>query len=68
MNRPEYLKDSDVISSRFQVNNSDPLLSLFSFDAYMFSVGCNFAWLHSKLDTEKRCIWCVGAIPWFGAH
>ncbi|XP_078150987.1 ubiquitin C-terminal hydrolase 12-like [Carex rostrata] len=31
MNRPEYLKDSDVISSYFQVNNSYLLLNLFSF-------------------------------------
>ncbi|KAL2560685.1 hypothetical protein AAZV13_20G038600 [Glycine max] len=34
LGRPEYLQDSDVVSSRFQ----------------------------------KRCLWCLGAISWFGAY
>lgn len=61
LGRPEYLEDSDIVSSRFQV----------TFDYYEFLVSVvNFAGMLIKTEKlvffslpEKGCLWCLGAIP-----
>jgi hypothetical protein len=66
LGRPEYLQDSDIVSSRFQVCLTALSLSL-SLSLNMPTVVSLFL-LATYHFVEKGCLWCLGAVSWVGTH
>jgi len=63
MNRPEYLQDTDVVSARFQASDFICMLKCIPYFVHYVHT-----WCFAFYNTEERCIWCLGTIPWLGAH
>lgn len=75
LGRPEYLQDSDVVSSRFQVcvlffntlASTYVGLNIIMYFFIMRLVYISLCILILCYVTEERCVWRLGTIPGFGA-
>jgi len=75
LGRPEYLEDSEVVSNRFQVIHLhfNFILSLKNItNIHLISISYIWTYAYIVLSlyplTEKRRIWCLGAVSWLGAY
>lgn len=72
LGRPEYLQDSDIVSSRFQVHSF--ILGFLFFFVCDNSIDIQHHFHMSEfmlalyLVIEERCLWCLGAVSWLGAY
>lgn len=75
LGRPEYLQDSDIVSSRFQVcvlffhtlAATYVGLNIIMYFFIMRLVYISLCILILCYVTEERCVWRLGTIPGFGA-
>lgn len=72
LGRPEYLQDSDIVFTRFQVLLNFVylkflLLKFFPIFWWLFMVDFFVLIVCTSIFSEKRCLWCLGAVPWVRA-